>query len=163
MVTQELLKNSIQAKWRKNHRNIYIILSAITLTIGLFTIDPIFEKTDKSSYSLFMELSVIGILLVVFIPCIIFYQVQYKKTIEVLPDYKIYEVLLEYPSRSFSYKYSYYYSVDFTTEDGEYIGKDTLPMFGESWFSFGNNISEYNDQTISIAYSVEKDRMVVIG
>lgn len=161
MVTKEILKNSIEAKWRKHQRNIYIICGIAILFISCFIIVPLelheFGIIDMLKSALLICMPVF----IIFIPTIIYYSIVYKNTYKVLDDYKIYEVVLDKPSPSFWYKHSFYYKISFKTEDGTIKSFDTNAMFGNIFSP--NSIEDYNNQKIKIAYSGKYDKIIILG
>ena len=162
MVTKTMLKNSIEAKWRKYNRNLFIVFFCLALLLEVFLSSYTFSTVEDFLKVVGITLLSTSPLLITLMIFTIYYGVKYHKTCEVLDDYKIYEVVLDQPSVSLWHKRSFYYEVTFVTAEKKTKTKDTPPLFGAAFF-YDVEISDYNNKKIYIAYSNKEDRMIVLG
>jgi len=105
---------------------------------------------------------IVGAFSLIFIPFILYFVYQYFNLFSDPHGYTIFETVLDSPSTSFLYKGSIYFQISFVTTDGRRITKDTKPMWSDlpiHKFS----LSDYNNKKIKMAYSIEKDKLIVIG
>lgn len=162
MITQEIINNSIEVKWRKKQRD--LILKCCPIFI-IFTIMCLFIMKDYK-VSLIEKIGITLIILIpllfMCIPMIIGTHIIYKKTSLLLKDYKLYKVLLNRPIVPKAYIRSLSYNVTFEIENGEKITKKTPPIFTHEVMG-KYTIEQYNNQEVYIAYSKSNNKMLVIG
>lgn len=162
MVTKEILKNSIEVRWRKYQKNIYLIVGCvIAFFIMLLLISNVFLESFSPDVFGITCLSLLPLFLV-FTPFFIYYQVAYNKACAVLEDYEIYETVLDHPSPSYMYKHSFYYTITFITKECKTVSIETPGMFGNGILG-PNSIEEYNNQKVYVAYSNKYDKTIILG
>ncbi len=161
MVTKDLLKKSMETKWRKYQKNIILVIDLIILLIIPLLIIPL--NLDDLEPSEIIDTVLIALipLFIFLLPYTIYCIIAYINSYKLLDDYKIYEVVLDKPSASFMYRGAFYYSINFKTESGEYKSFDTPSMFGNFLNPF--TIEDYNNQTVLIAYSEKKEKVVLLS
>jgi len=161
MITKEILKKSIEARWRRHQKNLFWTIGiALIFFLMLFALPEILINKDKEAFGIMM-LGFTPIILI-FTGFIIYYQAVYTNLIKEVEDYEICEAVLDHPSSSYMYKHSLYYTLTFNRKNNERINLDTPPMFGNGLMG-PNAIEDYNNERIYVAYSKSKDKMVVLG
>ena len=162
MVTKEILKNAIETKWRKHQRNIQLIILGVIVVFVVLLFIPTMLFEDSSFEMFGITMLSLSPLFIAFLPFLIYYQITYMKIQTVLEDYKIYETVLDHPSPSYMYKHSFYYSIEFKTNEGDKISIDTPGMFGNGMIG-PCSIEDYNNQRIYVAYSKKHDKTIILG
>lgn len=165
-VTKEMIKTSLDARWRKRH--IYLMLG-ICIFISIILIISIIvaiagsdlPKKNKMEiifgYIGFGELT----LMLLFGGVLIYYVYRYFRLFKNIEKYEIYEVKLDKPNTSYNYRNSVYYTVSFMTNSGRRVTMDTNPVF--STFSSYSSLDEYNNKIVKVAYNEETYTLVVLG
>ena len=161
MVTKDLLKKSMETRWRKYQKNIILVIDLIFLLVVPLLIIPLNPDDLDLGDSIDAFLIALIPLFIVLLPYTIYCIIAYINSYKLLDDYKIYEVVLDKPSASFMYKGAFYYSINFKNENGENKTFDTPAMFGNFLNPF--TIEDYNNQTVLIAYSEKKEKVVLLG
>ncbi len=154
MVTKEMIKNSMEAKWRKRFIVMFVILIAICVPFigGIFCSDKSFADMIKS-----LVVSMIPLLLI-----LLYETVRYFMLFLHRKDYEIYEVLLDRPTTSFWYRGCVYFTVDIDTKSGIGIFRKTKPLWSDYPLS-KFKAWEYMNSKIHIAYDEERDKMIILG
>ena len=162
MLTKEMVKKSIEARWRKGQIRMYFIIFSFFEVLGLI-IGVVFGMHTGEFHITF---TIIGIILlvfcIVFLPFIFYFLYKYLKLFKYLEDYIIYEVTLDKPSTSFMYRGSVYYTITFITEANEKITRDTRPLWSSSILA-SFSLEEYNNKKVKIAYNENLDCLIVLG
>lgn len=166
MVTEEQIKQSIDAEWRISKVRYYSILSgAIWVFLTAFLLISV-SLDGLTARDLKSVLPIIGIAFVVcaviFTPLIVTNLNAYRALIRNVGNYRVYPVILSHASTSVLAGGAINFSVVFLTEDGTVIRRDTPPLWSCS-SSAKYPLKEYDQQLVCIAYDKTGDRMVILG
>ncbi len=162
MLTKDIVKNSMEAKWRKNQLKLYIVIPGIFLLFLAFV--GLFAGLQHGDFALSFEVTGIVMLVfaLMFLPFVLFSLYKYRSLFKNLNDYEIYEVRLDRPGTSYWYRGAIYYTVTFETRAGYRVSMDTKPLWsGGAFASF--RLDDYNNKKIEIAYNQNMDEMMVLG
>jgi hypothetical protein len=158
MNDKKWIKNSLECQWRKEQVKLLIIVWAgacILSLILMFAIGIDLRELGFIILGLGALVTFLGLM-----PVGLYYYSQYLKIVKNYDQYDKYEVLLDKPSSSYLYDYAIFYTVSFTTIDGERVTLDTKPI----WSSFSKfSIAEYNNKKVDILYDKEHERVIVLG
>ena len=162
MLTKEMVKNSIEAKWRKNQMSLHGVIALIIFVVIFFS--TLVAGLQHGDILLALEVSGIVILIyaLLFGCFILYYAYKYFTLFKDLERYEIYEVILDKPSTSYLYRGAIYYTVSFTTNKKETITQDTKPFWSSAVFA-AFQLEEYNNKKIEIAYNPETEIMITLG
>lgn len=157
MLTKDIVKNSMEAKWRKEQLKLYIVIPGIFLLFLAFV--GLFAGLQHGDFALSLEITGIVVLVfgLMFLPFVLFALYKYRALFQNLNDYEIYEVRLDHPGTSYWYRGAIYYTVTIETKAGYKV-----PLwYGGAFASF--RLDEYNNKKIKIAYNEQTDEMMVLG
>lgn len=162
MLTKEMVKDSMEAKWRKDQLKLYIVIPVIFLIFLAFF--GLVAGLQYGDFGLSFEVTGIVILIfaLVFLPFVLFALYKYVALFKNLNDYEVYEVCLDRPGTSYWYRGAIYYTVTFETKAGYKVSMDTKPLWsGGAFASF--HLDDYNNKKIEIAYNESTEEMMVLG
>lgn len=162
MVTKDIIKNSLEAKWRKHQTLFWIAFFSFIFFVAIIIDLMICIGDNDFSIFIFALGIACGIWVLPIISFSGFYFYKYKRLFRNLEDYQIYEVMLDKPSTSWNYKGAVYYTISFKIDNGNIITKDTLPIWSSSLMSVAS-LEDYNNKKIKIAYSDKEDEIIVLG
>lgn len=162
MLTKEMVKESMEAKWRKDQLKLYLITTGfVVLFVAFFGMAAGLQHEDFG-----LSLKVTGIVILIFalmfLPFILFTLYKYLALFKNLNDYEIYEVCLDHPGTAYWYRGAIYYTVTFETKAGYKVSVDTKPLWsGGAFASF--HLDDYNNKKIKAAYNEQTGDMMVLG
>ena len=160
-LTKDDIKKSLDAKWRKKHFLMFLIIYVIASLLLFFGVHfyPSNQQVIVDS-NLPLGLAEIFMFLV-FGSFALYYLVRYILLFKDIDSYEKYAVILDKPNTSFNYRHSIYYTVSFTTKKGKKIIKDTAPIFSD----WGNvaSLHDYNNKKVNIAYNEKNDTLIVLS
>ena len=162
MLTKDMVKSSMEAKWRMNQLKMYIAIPGIFLLFIAFV--GVISGLQHGDFALSFEVTGIVMLVfaLMFLPFVLFTLYKYRALFQNLNDYEIYEVRLDHPGTSYWYRGAIYYTVTIETKAGYKVSADTKPLWsGGAFASF--RLDEYNNKKIRIAYNEQTDEMMVLG
>lgn len=169
MYSKSEVMHCLECRWRKKQIKLDLgflgFIAAVCVIFGLF--EMVMHLDDFANYpDLFwiIPTSIVGFfcfLFLFFLPFIIYFYYDYKKILKLSEQSEVYEVLLDHPSTSYSYRRAVYYTVRFQTNERENITADTKPLWSSSIWVF--SIEEYNNKKVEILYNKEEDRVIVLG
>lgn len=162
MITKDIVKSSMEAKWRMNQLKMYIAIPGIFLLFIAFV--GVISGLQHGDFALSFEITGIVMLVfaLMFLPFVLFALYKYRALFKNLNDYEIYEVRLDHPGTSYWYRGAIYYTVTIETKAGYRVSMDTKPLWsGGAFASF--RLDEYNNKKIKIAYNEQTDKMMVLG
>ena len=162
MITKDIVKSSMEAKWRMNQLKMYIAIPGIFLLFIAFV--GVISGLHHGDFALSFEITGIVMLVfaLMFLPFVLFALYKYRALFKNLNDYEIYEVRLDHPGTSYWYRGAIYYTVTIETKAGYRVSMDTKPLWsGGAFASF--RLDEYNNKKIKIAYNEQTDKMMVLG
>ncbi len=154
MVTKEMIKNSMEAKWRERFVVMFAILIAICVPFILVTVGNGESLTDM--------IKIVGVPMIPLLLILLYETVCYFMLFLHRRDYEIYEVLLDRPTTSFWYRGCVYFTVDIDTKSGMGIYRKTKPIWSDHPLS-KFKAWEYMNSKIHIAYDEERDKMIILG
>ena len=160
-LTKDDIKKSLDAKWRKKHFLMFLIIYVIASLLVFFGVH--FYPSNKQvvvDSNLPLGLAEIFMFLV-FGSFALYYLVRYILLFKDIDSYEKYEVILDKPNTSFNYRHSIYYTVSFTTKTGKKIIKDTAPIFSD-WGNIAS-LHDYNNKKVNIAYNEKNDTLIVLS
>ena len=161
MITKETIKNSLNAKWHLHNLSTYSIVGLVYGAVMLFI--AIFAALMHGDFIL--AISITGGIFLFFAlaisPFVIYEAHRYRSLFESIDKYEIFEARLDRPSTSYWVRGAIYYTVTFKTSDGETVTADTRPMWSSAPLA-RNQLSDYNNKTVTLAYDKENDRLVVL-
>ena len=154
MVTKEMIKNSMEAKYRKSHLKICLIMYGVAL-FGVFGVWACNEPFSE----LFRE---VGAYIVAFGLLGCYDGIRYLMLFWRRKSYGIYEVLLDRPTSSWIFKGCVYFTITIELKSGIGIIRRTKAMWSDHPFS-KFKAWEYMNSKIHIAYDEERDKMIILG
>lgn len=154
MVTKEMIKNSIEAKWRK----CLIAYFSGCFGLGVFIVLTVIFN-DESFADMIGFLGFFVILLP--LPCL-YEMVRYFMLFFRHENYEIYEVLLDWPTTSLLYRGYVYFTVHIDTKSGMGGFRKTKPIWSDYRLS-KFKAWEYINSKIHIAYDEDRDRIIILG
>ena len=162
MLTKDMVKASMEAKWRKDQLKLYIVILGLFLLFIAFV--GLVSGFEHGNFGLSFEIT--GILIMVFslmfLPFALFALYKYLALFKNLDDYEIYDVRLDRPGTSYWYRGAIYYTVTIDTKAGYKVSVDTKPLWsGGAFASF--HLDDYNNKQIKVAYNEQTDEMMVLG
>ena len=162
MLTNEKLKSSISAKWHIHNISSYTAVMVIFLGIMLSIASyASLIREENFSYVLHITGIVFLFFLIPILPFIVYEIHKYRSLLKDIEKYELCEAKLDRPSTSSFARGAVYYTVSFTTADGEQITTDTKSMWSSSIFA-KNQLEKYNNKTVTLAYDKENNRLIVI-
>lgn len=163
MITKEKIKSSLSAKWHLHNLATYGVVGAIYGIVMLFI--AIFASLMHEG-GFILALSITGGIFLFFTlaisPFVIYEAYRYRSLFKSIDKYELCEARLDRPSTSYCGRGAIYYTVSFKTSDGESVTADTRAMWSSAPFA-QNQLADYNNKTVSLAYDKENDRLVVLG
>lgn len=162
MLTKEIVKKSMEAKWRKNQMSMHGVIALIIFVVIFFS--TLFAGLQHGDILLALEVSGIVILIyaLLFGCFVLYYTYKYFSLFKDLEQYEVYEVILDKPSTSYLYRGAIYYTVSFETIKGERITQDTKPFWSSAIFA-SFQLEDYNNKKIKIAYNANTETMITLG
>lgn len=154
MVTKEMIKNSMEAKWRRRFVVMFVILIAICV--------PFIWGTVGNDESLADMIKIVGVPMIPLFLILLYETMRYFVLFLHRDSYEIYEVLLDRPTTSLLYRGCVYFTVDIDTKSGMGIFRKTKPIWSDYPFS-KFKAWEYMNSKIHIAYDEERDKMIILG
>ena len=162
MLTKEIIKNSLDAKWRKRQMRIWLVITGIYIGVILFSALIAAAKHGD----LFLSLQITGIyaviMLLVIAPFLIYNIWCYYSLLKDPEEYEAYEVMLDKPETSYLYRGAIYYTVRFTDKNGNGIVRDTRPLWSSGIFD-PCQLADYNNKKVFVAYRESTDTLIVLG
>jgi hypothetical protein len=162
MITKEIIKNSLDAKWRKRQMRIWIVVAGIY--IGVFLLSALIASLKHGDFLLSLQIT--GIYAAIWLPIIapfLIYNIWcYYSLLKNPEEYKVYEVMLDKPETSYMYRGAIYYKVSFTDGDGNLVSKDTRPLWSSGIFD-PCQLADYNNKKVFVAYRESTDTLIVLG
>ena len=163
MLTKEAIKSSLSAKWHLHNLKAYGIVGLIYGVVMLFI--AIFASLMHEG-GFILALSITGGVFLFFAlaisPFVIYEAYRYRSLFKSIDKYETCEARLDRPSTSYWGRGAIYYTVSFKTSEGESVTADTRAMWSSAPFA-QNQLEDYNNKTVSLAYDKENDRLVVLG
>ena len=163
MLTNEKIKNSLNAKWHIHNVSTYATVLAIFGGVMLFIA---FCSSLMHEGGFALAISITGAVFLFFLigilPFFAYEYYKYKSLFKDIDKYELCDAKLDRPSTSYFVRGAIYYTVAFKTADGETVTADTRAMWSSSPLA-QNQLEEYNNKTVTLAYDKENDRLVVIG
>jgi len=161
MLTKEIIKAALDAKWHLHNLKVYGVVSLIYGVIMLFI--AVFSSLMHGDFVL--AISITGSVFLVFAlalsPFVIYEFYRYKSLFKSIESYEQGEAKLDRPSTSYWVRGAIYYTVTFKTSSGETVTVDTRPMWSSSPFA-QNQLDDYNNKTVNVAYDKDSDRLIVL-
>lgn len=162
MITKEKIKNSLSARWHLHNLRTYgvvgLIYGVIMLFIAIFAAlmhgDFIFAISITGGIFLFFAIAIS--------PFVIYEAHRYRSLFKSIDNYEPCEAMLDRPSTSYWARGAIYYTVTFKTSDGETVTADTRAMWSSAPLA-PNQLEDYNNKTVTLAYDKEAERLIVIG
>ena len=162
MLTKEIIKAALDAKWHLHNLKTYGVVSLIYGVVMLFI--AVFSSLMHGNFIL--AISITGGIFLVFAlgisPFVIYEFYRYKSLFKNIEAYEQGEAKLDRPSTSYWVRGAVYYTVTFKTSSGEAVTTDTKAMWSSSPFA-QNQLEDYNNKTVTIAYDKADERLVVLG
>ncbi len=155
MVTKEMIKNSMEAKWCKRDLKFLLIGFAISMFVSFGSL-----ANDKIPAVVFLVSLLLCVLL--FGGLILYGWVSYLLLLSRREEYEIHAVVLEYQSVSYLRKGYVYFTVPITTKDGDTVYCKTSPMWSDYLGSMYKTWDYYHE-TVKVAYSEERNDLIVLG
>jgi len=163
---RELIKRSMECKWRKHQLKIYVVIWLVVIVATLFIsmfgfLSSGMQKEDFKT-AVFVFGVLVGVWSIAFLPIIIFYLYQYNKLFKNCEGYELCETVLDRPSTSYWYRGAVYYTVTFQSKSSGSVTLDTRPLWSSAVLA-DFQLSEYNNKKIDVLYDKENERVIVIG
>lgn len=152
MVTKEMIKNSMEAEWRKRDAIILLVLPIIIFVVNIGLTAGGSEKSNTLG---------IGYWAIASGGFSLYFGIRYWLLFLHRESYKVYAVKLDRPTSSYIEKGSVYFTVMIETESGINIFRKTKHIWSDYFFSKFKTW-EYMNSTVLIAYDEERDRLVVL-
>ena len=162
MITKDVIKKSLDAKWRKRQINVWFFV------LGAYAIVFIFSALISTAKhgDLMLSLEISGIAAAVCLPILLpflFYNVWcYLSLFKKAEEYTVHEVMLDKPHTSYLYRGAIYYTVRVTDKNGNIIVRDTHPLWSSGIFD-PCQLADYNNQRVFVAYRESTDTLIVLG
>ena len=162
MITKEMVKNSMEAKWRKDQIKMHGVIALFIFIFIFFGV--MVSVMEHGDFLIALEVFGIVVLIyaVLFGVFVLYYAYKFFCLFKDLEQYEVYEVFLDKPSTSYLYRGAIYYTVSFETMKGEKITQDTKPFWSSGIFA-SFQLEDYNGKKIKIAYNANTETMITLG
>lgn len=155
MVTKEIIKDSIEAKWRRENAVVMLVFAAIVFGLELSSI--FFIGGDMKNIN-------IGYILVAIVAgCFCLYSwIRYLVLLSHTSDYVIYDATLENPRGANVPMRNVCFTVSIQLKNKERRTRETKAIW--SIHRSADYVAwDYMDAEVKVAYDEERDRLVVLG
>lgn len=155
MLTDEMVKDSLELKWRKRNIKFSLIFIGVLFLVALGCC-VINEFPIVFGLCVFLIYFLIcgSFVLYEWITCLLIYKQK--------AEYVIYEVVFGYPEISYLAKGYDYFTVAITKKDGDVVYRKTKPMWSD-YFGSKNKTWEYSNEKVTVAYNEQRDKLIVLG
>ena len=162
MITKEIIKKSLDAKWRKRQINVWLFVLGAYAFVFLFA--ALIATAKHGNFLLSIEISGLcaAVCLPILLPFLGYNLWKYHSLFKDADSYSVYEVMLDKPETSYFYRGAIYYTVSFTDKNGNSIVRDTHPLWSSGIFD-PCQLADYNNKRVFVAYNENTDTLIVLG
>lgn len=168
MYSRDEIKHCLESRWRikqiKIDLGIFLFILILCFIFSLIEVvvnlDDLINDPSPFLFVLIGVLSFLGVMALVIFPFLFYSYYDYKKILKLSKCSTLYEVILDHPSVSFSYRGAVYYTISIQTEEYHTITLETKPLWSNS---LAFSMEEYNNKIVEVLYNQEEGRVIVLG
>ncbi len=155
MLTDEMIKESLEVKWRK--RNMKAVLFVI-----VFLFFVVLGSCVMNDAPFAIGFCVFLLYFLVISGFIVYEWIYYRLMFKQKEEYVLQEVVLGYPEVSYFPRGYDYFTIQITKKDGDTFYYKTSAMWSD-YIGAKNKTWEYANEKITVAYNEDRDKLIVLG